>query len=395
MAEDEPAHGPLLAGRYRVGRLLAAGGMADVHCGHDERLHRDVAIKVLRAPAGGALADDATARHRFAAEGRTVARLAHPRIVTLFDAGEDGEAAFLVMELLSGATLRDRLGRGPLDETEAVQVLDDVLGALDAAHRAGIIHRDIKPSNVLADVDGGWKVADFGIARSSGPTPDQDLTQTGLVVGTPRYLAPERLSGQPASVASDLYSVGVLLGEVIGDGPQRSPRLAAIASRATATDPRQRFASAASMADAIHGRETVATVAALAAATTPTLAAPAADGTTVVAAPPPTQVLPLATRLPADRRKRRVAVAAAIAVLAAGAVAIGLADRGPSSTPPRSDQAPASSTTTLTTVPASTTTAVPPTTVAPTTVAVTTAPAPPATKAPKPPKGKGKGKPKG
>jgi eukaryotic-like serine/threonine-protein kinase len=202
----------VLGGRYRLGDVLGRGGMAEVYDGFDERLHRSVAIKVLR-PEMAARTD---VRRRFEAEARAAANLSHPNVVAVFDTGEDetgdGSFAWIVMERLPGETLADRMGE-PLDVDWVIRVAGDVLGALEAAHAAGIIHRDIKPGNILLGADGCAKVADFGIAKSLEVT--DDATHTGQLIGTPAYLAPERIDGRSATRASDIYAVGVVLYEAL------------------------------------------------------------------------------------------------------------------------------------------------------------------------------------
>lgn len=387
----------LLAGRYRLGRHLGSGGMADVYRATDERLHRPVAVKVLRAGTASDTEGGAVTRARFAAEGRMAAKLNHPAIVALYDAGEDHDQAFLVMECMPGPTLSDRLRSDPPTVAEIHDLLADVLGVLDAAHRAGFVHRDVKPANILATEDGRWKVADFGIAQAEEAVPGtEDLTSTGLLVGTPRYVAPERFAGQRATAASDLYSVGVLLEELLARAPQPSTTLAAVAARARALDPAQRFSSAASMAAAVGDAPTFAAPTPTSPSSTPGLLS--ADAETAIAAPGPTAVLSDARRRP--RRSRRWGVAAAVAIVALSALAVG-ALRGSDAS------APAGGPTTSTTSPqvtAAPSTGLPPATAAPTpppvpvTAAPTTRPAPggpgkgkDGTK----PKGQGKGKAKG
>ncbi|MGH9151457.1 MAG: serine/threonine-protein kinase, partial [Acidimicrobiales bacterium] len=199
----------VLRGRYRLGPLLGRGGMAEVYEGHDERLDRPVAVKVLRAE----MAADPGVRERFEVEGRSAARLAHPNVVAVFDTGEEQGTPYLVMERLPGDTLADRMADGPVDQEWLRAVAADVLAALGAAHAAGLVHRDVKPGNILMAADGRAKVADFGIAKSLEVA--GDLTGTGLLVGTPAYLAPERLDGRPATERSDLYSLGVVLYEAL------------------------------------------------------------------------------------------------------------------------------------------------------------------------------------
>ncbi len=269
----------VLAGRYRLGRVLGRGGMAVVYGGIDDRLDRQVAVKVLRAE----LAADAGLRSRFETEARSAARLVHPNVVSVFDTGESGGRPYIVMEQLSGETLADRIRAAPLAEAAAASVGAEVLAALAMAHAAGIIHRDVKPANILVCRDGSVKVADFGIAKGLEPQPGEptDLTATAMLIGTPAYLAPERLAGQPATVRSDLWSVGVVLYEALaGTKPfggatplavagaiqhtdpvplaQHRPDLGravlGTVTRALARQPEDRFESANQMADALAGR---------------------------------------------------------------------------------------------------------------------------------------------
>jgi serine/threonine protein kinase len=195
----------LLSGRYRLGELLGEGGMAEVFLAEDLRLGRQVAVKMLKPQLGA----DTTVRYRFEQEARTAARLSHPNIVGIIDTGEDEGAAFIIMERLPGSTLADELENGPLPEARVRDIARQVLSALEAAHTAGIVHRDIKPANVLTCGDGRVKVADFGIATAMDEA--QAVTSAGLLVGTPAYVAPERLAGAPATASSDLYSFASVL----------------------------------------------------------------------------------------------------------------------------------------------------------------------------------------
>ena len=198
----------LLANRYSLGERLGGGGMAVVYRAFDERLHREVAVKLLDP---SQQRDDAL-RARFEIEARAAAAINHPRVVAVYDVGTEGDLLFIVMECLPGPTLADEFRRvGPLPHARVTTVLTDVLDGLGAAHTQGVLHRDIKPSNVLIDADGRAKLADFGIATTTG----NDLTDTGLVIGTPSYLAPERVAGRRASVQSDLYAVGVVAYEAL------------------------------------------------------------------------------------------------------------------------------------------------------------------------------------
>ena len=198
-----------VGGRYRLGERLGHGGMGEVFAAHDLRLDREVALKLLRAD----LAEQDGMRERVVAEARLAARLSHPYVVGVLDTGEQDGRPFVVMERLSGRTLRDELSDGPLPAERVRDVGLQVLRALAAAHDLGIVHRDVKPGNVLDAGVGTWKVADFGIAKWVHA--DETLTGTGELLGSPSYLAPERIEGQQAGPASDLYAVGVLLYEAL------------------------------------------------------------------------------------------------------------------------------------------------------------------------------------
>ena len=196
-------------GRYRVLHHLADGGMASVYVALDDRLDRRVALNVMRAD----LARDAAFVERFRQEARSAARLIHPNVVGVYDQGRDGDLVFLAMEYVEGTTLRARLDSGPLSPREALDILQAVLGALAAAHRAGIIHRDMKPENVLLADDGTVKVADFGLARAVSTATSSALGVSML--GTVSYLAPEQVERGIADARSDVYAVGLLLYEML------------------------------------------------------------------------------------------------------------------------------------------------------------------------------------
>ena len=210
----DPLVGTVLDRRYRVDAPLARGGMSTVYAGTDLRLDRRVAVKVM-APA---LAHDPSFSERFVREARSAARLSHANVVAVFDQGAEdtraGRVVFLVMELVRGSTLRDVLReRGRLRPDEAVSVLEPVLAALAAAHRAGIVHRDVKPENVLLSADGTVKVVDFGLARAvAAPS---SSTQAGVVLGTVAYVAPEQVSRGGADARTDVYSAGIMLYELL------------------------------------------------------------------------------------------------------------------------------------------------------------------------------------
>ena len=223
--------------------------MARVYDGFDQRLERPVAVKILR-PQTRALPNMCK---RFQQEARIAARLVHPNIVAVLDYGEDDSSSYLIMERLPGTTLRDEIIRGPLPRQRVMSVMVETLAALAAAHKLGVVHRDIKPSNILLQDDGHAKITDFGIAKSFdvGGAPDRvadDLTMTGVVLGTPGYLAPERRSGQPATVQSDLFAVGAVMVEVLTGrrlvpGPEATEQLPLpfrdVARRALAVDPQR------------------------------------------------------------------------------------------------------------------------------------------------------------
>jgi eukaryotic-like serine/threonine-protein kinase len=221
----------LLGGRYQVGALIGRGGMAEVHAGHDTRLGRTVAIKMLRSD----LARDPTFLARFRREAQSAAGLNHPAIVAVYDSGEDEDTEsggasvalpYIVMEYVEGRTLREILNESTVMEPdEAARVTEGVLDALSYSHRMGIVHRDIKPANVMLTPAGAVKVMDFGIARAIADTA-ATMTQTQSVIGTAQYLSPEQAQGNPVDARSDLYSTGCLLYELltgrtpfIGDSP--------------------------------------------------------------------------------------------------------------------------------------------------------------------------------
>jgi eukaryotic-like serine/threonine-protein kinase len=196
-------------GRYRLERPLGHGGMASVFAARDTGLDRAVAVKLLAEN----LAGDEELRKRFLREARLAARLSHPNVVSVFDAGEDDGRPYIVMELVEGETLAER-GRVPLVEARALAV--QAARGLAQAHDAGLIHRDIKPGNLLVRVDGTLKIADFGIARAAETTA---LTQAGTVLGTAAYLAPEQALGEEVTPAADVYSLGAVLYELLTGRP--------------------------------------------------------------------------------------------------------------------------------------------------------------------------------
>ena len=262
----------MLGERYRLEELIASGGMAQVWRGTDEVLRRKVAVKVLHPH----LAADHSFVLRFRQEAVAAARLAHPGIVSIYDTCSESGTEAIVMELVPGQTLRERLDDPtPIDPWQAAGLAAQVAEALEAAHRAGLVHRDIKPANVLLAGDGRIKVADFGIAKAVA---EADLTQPGLMVGTAKYVAPEQVEGKPVDARTDIYSLGIVLYEMLcGRAPfaadneaatalarlQRDPlrprqvrpgvpkSLEDIVARAMARSPEQRYDSAADLRAAL------------------------------------------------------------------------------------------------------------------------------------------------
>jgi eukaryotic-like serine/threonine-protein kinase len=214
-----PADGdrlPSRIGAYTITRKLGEGGMGIVYAAHDERLDRAVALKTMSA-----LVRDETARTRFWREARAAARVNHPNICQVYEIGEAGGELFIVMELLSGEALAEHLRQGPMSASRAVSIGLEILAALAALHACGIVHRDLKPSNVFV-TPYGVKLLDFGLARpqvADTMTTAVDLTRAGVVVGTPRYMAPEQVTGEPADARSDLFAVGAILFEMLAGRP--------------------------------------------------------------------------------------------------------------------------------------------------------------------------------
>jgi eukaryotic-like serine/threonine-protein kinase len=349
-----------VGGRYRLGERLGHGGMGEVFAAHDLRLDREVALKLLRAD----LAEQNGMRERVVAEARLAARLSHPHVVGVLDTGEQDGRPFVVMERLSGRTLRDELSGGAMPAERVRDVGLQVLRALAAAHELGIVHRDVKPGNILDAGLGTWKVADFGIAKWVHA--DQTLTGTGELLGSPSYLAPERIEGQQAGPASDLYAVGVLLYEAlcgrkpfegddpfalataIRDGafeppasvlPDADPRVVAVIERAMRLDPKERYESAEAMATALLGEaertgDATATIAAPVTTPLPRIDAepepasePQPDGSETVPVPRMEQTarLPVQTPAPRTARPRRpskVALIIAAAILAVAVIVV-------------------------------------------------------------------------
>ncbi|MFD8486770.1 serine/threonine-protein kinase, partial [Streptomyces sp. NPDC059712] len=209
----EGAGGRVIAGRYRLHERLGSGGMGIVWRATDQLLAREVAVKALPLDETLSAAEARRRRERTLREARAVAQLRHPHVIVVHDVVEDDERAYMVMELVDGGSLADRvLGRGPVDAAEAARIGIALLDALDTAHAAGILHRDVKPSNVLLAEDGRVVLTDFGVAQVAGST---TLTENGSFVGSPEYTAPERMSGAGTGPESDLWSLGVLLCAVL------------------------------------------------------------------------------------------------------------------------------------------------------------------------------------
>ena len=221
---------PARIGRYAIQRTLGQGGMGVVYAAHDDRLGRTIALKTLPS-----LAADDTARQRLWREARAAASVNHPNICQIYEIGEDAGRLFIAMELLEGEALAERLRHGPLTASEAIHIGLGMLAALSALHARGIVHRDLKPSNVFL-TSHGVKLLDFGLARpelDGSLNPDSGLTRTGIVVGTPRYMAPEQASGEPVDARSDLFAAGAILFEMLAGRPAFSGRTVAEVLHAT------------------------------------------------------------------------------------------------------------------------------------------------------------------
>ena len=265
--------GKVVGGRYELRGILGEGGMATIHRAWDRQLEREVAVKILREQYGS----DPGFAARFRQEARSAGSLSHPNIVSVYDYGAEDESQFIVMQLIEGRDLSTLLSeRGRLPPDEAAHIAAQVASALDAAHRGGIVHRDVKPGNVMITRDGEPKVTDFGIARAAS---EASMTLTGTTLGSVHYFSPEQARGDEVTGASDVYSLGIVLYEMLtgrrpfegdsaagvalkrltDDPPPPSvydsslpEGLVAIVMRALERDPARRFASAGAMAAALH-----------------------------------------------------------------------------------------------------------------------------------------------
>jgi serine/threonine protein kinase/tetratricopeptide (TPR) repeat protein len=276
-ATPRPEGLPTKIGHYTIARKLGEGGMGVVYAARDERLERTVALKTMSS-----LAQDETARKRFWREARAAASVNHPNVCQLYEIGEDAGELFIAMELLAGEPLSDRIAKGALAVTEALPIALGILAALEALHERGVVHRDLKPSNVFLTPH-GVKLLDFGLARPSDPElasslgSEGALTRTGMLVGTPRYMAPEQVTGDEVDARTDLFATGAILFEMLAGRPAFSgksvvevlhgtmyeqppalsggPAVAAVdraIRRALAKKPAERPASAAAMAEELR-----------------------------------------------------------------------------------------------------------------------------------------------
>jgi serine/threonine protein kinase len=237
LSASAPAQARVIAGRYRLDARIGSGGMGVVWAAHDELLARPVAVKEMRLPAAIDPDERAVLRERAMREARTAARLDHPCAVRVFDVCEVEDTAFIVMELIDGRTLSDVVkDDGPLLPARVAEIGTCLLDALCAAHEAGIVHRDVKPGNVIVRADGRVTLTDFGIASSAG---DPSITSTGLLLGSPAYIAPERARGGTPEPSSDLWSLGATLYTAVeGRPPFDHPDPVATLTAVVTDDPR-------------------------------------------------------------------------------------------------------------------------------------------------------------
>ncbi len=261
-------------GRYKINGVLGKGAMGLVYDGVDPTLNRRVAIKTIQTTN----LDEATAKHyamRFKREVRAVAKVSHPNIVQVYDFGTEGDLAYIVMEYIQGKELKDAFdANNRFDLATIFRIIDQLLGALERAHDAGVIHRDIKPANVMLDAKGNVKLADFGVARVTDPDAEGEKTRVGTVIGTPSYMSPEQTQGQPIDNRTDLFSIGVMFYQlltgkkpfegtgfalqkkIIQDDPvwpsqliEVPPTFDRVVSRALAKEPADRYPSAKKFAE--------------------------------------------------------------------------------------------------------------------------------------------------
>ena len=352
--------GTIIDGRYRVLNKIGAGGMADVYCAEDTHLGRKVALKLLHAR----FAQDQEFVERFRREASAAAGLQHPNVVGVYARGEFDGTYYIAMEYCEGRSLKEIVARTALDPARAIAITKQMLVAARFAHRRNVIHRDLKPHNVILDAEDNVKVTDFGIARAGA----SDITEVGAIMGTAQYLSPEQAQGRSVTEASDLYSIGVVLFEMLtgrapfdGDSavavalkhvnqpppspreivPELPPELEAVVLKALAKDPAQRYTDADSFIkdlEVVEARlrqgpvdaESTAVFAPLAAGTAPTALAPVPPVAVEPPPPPPSSVDEAAPppppaageeppEEPPDRRRRRLAAA-----LVAGVVALGV-----------------------------------------------------------------------
>jgi tetratricopeptide (TPR) repeat protein/predicted Ser/Thr protein kinase len=293
--------GEVIGGRYRLERRLGAGGMAAVWLATDDRLGRPVAVKALSEVMG----EDGEYRQRFRREAKLAARIQHPNLVGVYDY-RAGERPYLVMEYIEGGTLAERLAAGNAPPVE--RLARELLSALRCIHSAGVLHRDVKPQNVLVDPSGRAHLTDFGIAETRDAT---SITRTGLVIGTERYMAPERRRGEAASERSDLYALGVLLAQVAeADGAGAATW--ELIERLRAEDPWERPASAAAALAELEGSRALVPG-------EPTTELAPAD------MPPPTEPVEASPDPAAPDRRRQLAVAGIVAAVVAVLIGVGLA----------------------------------------------------------------------
>ena len=347
--------GTVLSGRYRLEAKLGSGGMSTVYLARDQTLDRQVAVKVMHRE----MSEQADQLERFRQEARAVAKLSHPNVVAVIDAGEDGGHPYIVFEYVAGETLKQRVNRdGALEPQEAIAYAIEIARGLSVAHARRMVHRDIKPQNILIDAEGRAKLTDFGISRQL----EQDgMTATGRVLGTTDYVAPEQAMGRGADQRSDIYSLGVVLYEMLvgqvpfaADSqvgvamkhvneelpdvqalrPELSAASALVVERATAKDPAKRYADIGEMIDDLSTALEVE--AARAGSTT-------GEATSVLEAVPP------AKRKLSTRARWSWGLAALVVLIAAAVVVIILVDssgntpvvgKNESGTPPKSTGAP-------------------------------------------------------